>query len=133
MTLSISIAFRRVPGRMNRARLDDLEVLCRLPEGTVAMPWLLFVPRCLPPVPGAGMSFFCVISRRRDTQPTRSPFPATGSRGRAYLDSFPSPITWMMWRKWVAKLSVPPVLISHSMGGMVLQKYLESTWRRVWC
>ncbi|MDD5175136.1 MAG: alpha/beta fold hydrolase [Sterolibacterium sp.] len=48
-----------------------------------------------------------------------------GSRGRKQLDSFGIDDYVADVAETVASLPAPPVLIGHSMGGFVLQKYLE--------
>ncbi|MBV2234927.1 MAG: alpha/beta hydrolase [Sterolibacterium sp.] len=48
-----------------------------------------------------------------------------GSRGRKHLDSFGIADYVDDVAEVVAALPVPPVLIGHSMGGFVVQKYLE--------
>ncbi len=48
-----------------------------------------------------------------------------GSRGRGRLDSFSIDDYVEDVRETIATLPAPPVLIGHSMGGFVVQKYLE--------
>ena len=111
---------------MKHKELDTLEVISRLPAPRKAKPTpLLFVH-------GAYTAAWCWQEHFLDF------FAAAGyashavslsghgaSRGRQDLDSF-SILDYAKDVREVAKtLSTPPVLIGHSMGGFVVQKYLE--------
>jgi len=110
---------------MNRSRFGDLEVLCRSPEGEARETPLLFVH-------GAYTGAWCwdEFFLRHFAAQGYSAYALSlsghgSSRGRAYLDSFSIADYVDDVAEVVDKLPVPPVLIGHSMGGMVLQKYLE--------
>lgn len=110
---------------MKTPRFGDLEVLTRSPAGQAHETPLLFVhgaytaawcweEHFLPYFADAGYNCYAVSLSGHGS-----------SRGRAYLDSlaiddFVNDVVAV-----AGKLPVAPVLIGHSMGGMVVQKYLE--------
>ncbi len=110
---------------MNTARFGDLEVLCRAPTGTPRPTPLLFVhgaftaawcweEHFLPHFASLGYASYAVSLSGHG-----------GSRHRAFLDSY-SLADYVADVADVAdRLPAPPVLIGHSMGGMVVQKCLE--------
>ncbi|NML26259.1 alpha/beta hydrolase [Zoogloea dura] len=110
---------------MNRSRFGDLEVLCRAPS----------VPSCETPllfVHGAYTGAWCwdeyflkYFASKGYSSYAVSLSGHGGSRGGAYLDSFSIADYVDDVAEVVGKLPVAPVLIGHSMGGMVVQKYLE--------
>ena len=110
---------------MNRARFGDLEVLCRSPEGEAHETPLLFVHGAYTAAWCWDEFFLRHFAAQGYTAYAVSLSGHGGSRGRAYLDSFSIADYVDDVAEVVDKLAVPPVLIGHSMGGMVLQKYLE--------
>lgn len=110
---------------MNTARFGDLEVLCRMPAGTPHPTPLLFIhgaftaawcweEHFLPHFANLGYASYAVSLSGHG-----------GSRNRAFLDSY-SLADYVADVADVAdRLPAPPVLIGHSMGGMVVQKCLE--------
>lgn len=110
---------------MNRSRFGDLEVLSRAPKGPVRETPLLFIH-------GAYTGAWCwdEFFLRHFAAQGYAVYALSlsghgASRGRAYLDSFSITDYVNDVAEVVDKLPLPPVLIGHSMGGMVLQKYLE--------
>lgn len=110
---------------MNRARFGQLEVLSRAPAGPTDRPPLLFVhgaftgawcwaEHFLPFFAEAGYAAYAVSLSGHGH-----------SRGREYLDSLSIADYVADVAETVAALPAPPVLIGHSMGGFVVQKYLE--------
>lgn len=110
---------------MNRARFGQLEVLSRAPDGPSHRPPLLFVhgaftgawcwaEHFLPFFAEAGYASYAVSLSGHGH-----------SRGREYLDSLSIADYVADVAETVAALPAPPVLIGHSMGGFVVQKYLE--------
>lgn len=110
---------------MNQSRFKNLEVLARTPTGpSQALP-LLFVhgafagawcweEHFLPFFAEAGYASYAVSLSGHG-----------GSRGRERLDSLSIADYVADVADVVERLPVPPVLIGHSMGGFVVQKYLE--------
>jgi len=110
---------------MNKSRFDNLEVLVHAPQGPAHAPPLLFVhgaytagwcweEHFLPYFAAAGYAAYAVSLSGHGN-----------SRGRDHLDSF-SIADYVADVAHVAgRLPAPPVLIGHSMGGFVVQKYLE--------
>jgi non-heme chloroperoxidase len=110
---------------MNRSRFDGLEVLVHTPTGTARPTPLLFVhgaytgawcweEHFLAYFAAAGFASYAVSLSGHGQ-----------SRGHEHLDSlsiadYVDDITHV-----VGKLPAPPVLIGHSMGGFVVQKFLE--------
>ena len=112
---------------MNRSRFEGLEVLTKVPDGKSAVHQtpLLFIhgaytaawcwdEHFLPWF--AAQGYFCYA-------PSLSGHGA--SRGRKHLDSFSIQDYVDDIAAAIAALPAPPVLIGHSMGGFVVQKYLE--------
>ena len=112
---------------MNRSRFEGLEVLTKVPDGKSAVHQtpLLFIhgsytaawcwdEHFLPWF--AAQGYFCYA-------PSLSGHGA--SRGRKHLDSFGIQDYVDDIAAAIAALPAPPVLIGHSMGGFVVQKYLE--------
>mgnify|MGYP001766102797 CR=1 FL=1 len=110
---------------MNHSRFRNLEVLARMP-GTTAKPVpLLFVhgaftgawcweEHFLPFFAAAGYASYAVSLSGHG-----------GSRGRDRLDHLSIADYVADVAEVTAQLPAPPVLIGHSMGGFVVQKYLE--------
>jgi pimeloyl-ACP methyl ester carboxylesterase len=110
---------------MNRARFGDLEVLCRTPSGPAHETPLLFIHGAYA---GAWCwdEFFLNYFAEQGYAAYALSLSGHGkSRGRAHLDTLSIADYVNDVAEVVAKLPVPPVLIGHSMGGMVIQKYLE--------
>ncbi len=110
---------------MIRSRFGSLEVIVRSPEQESRPTPLLFVhgaytgawcwdEHFLPFFAAAGFSCYAISL----TGHGRSP-------GREYLDSLGIGHYVKDIAEVIAALPVPPVVIGHSMGGMVAQKYLE--------
>lgn len=111
---------------MNRSRFGDLEVLCSMPEDTAAKPTpLLFIhgaytaawcweEHFLPYFANHGYACYAVSLSGHG-----------GSRRHAILDSVSLADYVQDIVEVVEALPDTPVLIGHSMGGMVVQKYLE--------
>ena len=104
---------------------DTLEVLCRTPEGSAHRTPLLFIH-------GAYMSAQCWeenflpwFSERGWPAHAVSLSGHGASRRRDHLDFYSLDDYTRDVAEVVASLPSPPVLIGHSMGGMVVQKYLE--------
>lgn len=110
---------------MSQNRFKDLEVLARTPVGPSKSAPLLFVhgafagawcwdEHFLPFFAEAGYASYAVSLTGHG-----------GSRGRERLDHLSIADYVADLAEVVARLPVPPVLIGHSMGGFVVQKYLE--------
>ncbi|NMG04416.1 alpha/beta hydrolase [Azoarcus taiwanensis] len=111
---------------MNRSRFGDLEVIARGPtDGPGRGTPLLFVhgaytaawcwdEHFLPYFAGLGYNCYAVSLSGHG-----------GSRKTGYLDGFSLADYVNDVAEAVQNLPAPPVLIGHSMGGMVVQKYLE--------
>jgi non-heme chloroperoxidase len=108
-----------------KARFGGLEVLARFPPGEPRPVPLLFVhgaytaawcwdEHFLPFFAQAGYAAYAVSLRGHGR-----------SGGREYLDSFSIADYVKDVATVVAELPAAPVLVGHSMGGMVVQKYLE--------
>ena len=111
---------------MNKARSDDPEVLAQMPSGPARPTPLLFIhgaytaawcwaEHFLPFFAAAGYAAYAVSLSGHG-----------GSRGREHLDSFSIADYVADIARVVDRLPAAPVLIGHSMGGFVVQKYLES-------
>ena len=110
---------------MNKSRFEGLEVLAQAPRERACATPLLFVhgaytaawcwqDHFLPFFAEAGYAAYAVSLSGHG-----------GSRGRECLDNF-SIADYVADVAHVAgRLPAPPVLIGHSMGGFVVQKYLE--------
>ena len=110
---------------MNRARFGELEVLCRTPAGTARPTPLLFVHGAYTAAWCWDENFLPWFAEQGYAAYAVSLSGHGGSRGRAYLDSFSIADYVADVADVVAQLPAPPVLIGHSMGGMVVQKFLE--------
>lgn len=111
---------------MNRSRFGDLEVVIRAPAGAPAFATpLLFVhgaytaawcwdEHFLPYFAGLGYTAYAVSLSGHGA-----------SRRHRPLDSFSIGDYVDDVAEVISRLPAPPVLIGHSMGGMVVQKYLE--------
>ncbi|MCM2289465.1 MAG: lysophospholipase [Sulfuritalea sp.] len=110
---------------MSSPRSDAYEVLTRLPVGTARPTPLLFIhgaytaawcweEHFLPFFAEAGYAAHALSLSGHGRSP-----------GRAHLDSFSIADYVRDVANTVAALPAPPVLIGHSMGGFVVQKYLE--------
>jgi len=110
---------------MSHNRFQDLEVLARRPTGPSQPVPLLFVhgafvgawcweEHFLPFFAEAGYASYAVSLSGHG-----------GSRGRERLDHLSIADYVADLAEIVERLPVPPVLIGHSMGGFVVQKYLE--------
>ena len=110
---------------MIKARFGGLEVLTRFPPGEPRPVPLLFVhgaytaawcweEHFLPFFAEAGYAAYAVSLRGHGR-----------SGGREFLDSFSIADYVKDVATVVAELPAAPVLVGHSMGGMVVQKYLE--------
>ena len=111
---------------MNKPRFGELEVISRAPAGPAHETPLLFIH-------GAYTGAWCwdeyFLAHFASLGYTSYAVSLSGhgkSRGRAYLDSFSIADYVEDVAEVVDRLPVAPVLIGHSMGGMVVQKYLES-------
>jgi pimeloyl-ACP methyl ester carboxylesterase len=110
---------------MNTTRFGDLEVLCHAPARPSHSTPLLFIH-------GAYVSAWCWeehflpwFAARGWTAYAVSLSGHGHSRKRDHLDSYSIDDYVRDVAEVTAKLAAPPVLIGHSMGGMVVQKYLE--------
>jgi len=110
---------------MNSPRFEHHEVLARAPAGEAHPTPLLFIhgaytaawcweEHFLPFFAEAGYAAYAVSLSGHG-----------GSPGRKHLDSFSISDYVRDVAAVAAALSAPPVLIGHSMGGFVVQKYLE--------
>ncbi|MCB1959484.1 MAG: alpha/beta hydrolase [Rhodocyclaceae bacterium] len=110
---------------MNRGRFNHLEVLVRSPQTAAKPVPLLFVhgayaaawcwdEHFLPWFARAGYASYAVSLSGHGE-----------SRRRDHLDSYSINDYVDDLAEVIAALPAPPVLIGHSMGGMVVQKYLE--------
>ena len=110
---------------MNHNRFKDLEVLARTPAGASNAVPLLFVH-------GAYVGAWCwdehFLSFFADAGYASYALSLSGhggSRGRERLDQLSIADYVADVAEVAAQLPVPPVLVGHSMGGFVVQKYLE--------
>ena len=110
---------------MNATRFGELEVLCHAPERATHDHPLLFVH-------GAYVSAWCWEEHflpwfaRRGWPAYAVSLSGHGrSRQREHLDSYSIDDYVRDVAEVAARLPAPPVLVGHSMGGMVVQKYLE--------
>jgi len=110
---------------MNAGRFGELEVLCRTPSGQPRPAPLLFVH-------GAYVSAWCWeehflpwFAERGWAAYAVSLSGHGHSRRRDHLDSYSIDDYVRDVAEVAARLPAPPVLVGHSMGGMVVQKYLE--------
>ncbi|THF59390.1 alpha/beta hydrolase [Pseudothauera rhizosphaerae] len=111
---------------MNTNRFGDLEVLCRAPAGRHIRPTpLLFVHGAYTGAWCWDEHFLPWFAAQGWTSYAVSLSGHGASRRRAPLDSFSLDDYVADLAEVVAKLPEMPVLVGHSMGGMVVQKYLE--------
>lgn len=110
---------------MNATRFGELEVLCHSPSGPAQPTPLLFVH-------GAYVAAWCWdeyflpwFAERGWSAYAVSLSGHGNSRHREHLDSYSLDSYVRDVAEVAARLPAPPVLIGHSMGGMVVQKYLE--------
>ncbi|HRP65294.1 MAG TPA: alpha/beta fold hydrolase [Thauera sp.] len=110
---------------MNTTRFGELEVLCHAPARPTHTAPLLFVH-------GAYVAAWCWeehflpwFAARGWSAYALSLSGHGGSRQREHLDSYSIDDYVRDVAEVAAKLPAAPVLIGHSMGGMVVQKYLE--------
>ena len=110
---------------MNRSRFGDLEVIARAPQGAAHSVPLLFVhgaytaawcweENFLPWFAEAGYASYAVSLSGHGS-----------SRDRHALDQYSINDYVNDVAEVVAALPSPPLIVGHSMGGMVVQKYLE--------
>ena len=106
-------------------RFGELEVLCDAPAGQAKDHPLLFVH-------GAYVSAWCWqehflpwFAARGWASYAVSLSGHGGSRRRDHLDSYSIDDYVRDVAEVASKLPAPPILVGHSMGGMVVQKYLE--------
>lgn len=110
---------------MNRHRITTLEVVSRVPDAGARPTPLLFIhgayaaawcweEHFLPYFAAAGYACYALSLSGHGR-----------SRGREHLDSLSLRDYVRDVEEVVVSLPAPPVLIGHSMGGMVIQKYLE--------
>ena len=110
---------------MNPPRFDGLEVIARTPAVPAAAPPLLFIH-------GAFTAAWCWAEHYLDffAEEGYSSYAVSlsghgGSRSKTSLDSISIADYVADVVRVATELPAPPVLIGHSMGGFVAQKYLE--------
>ncbi|MBS0544165.1 MAG: alpha/beta fold hydrolase [Proteobacteria bacterium] len=110
---------------MNRNRFGELEVLCHAPASRTHDHPILFIH-------GAYVSAWCWAEHFLPWFAARgweayalSLSGHGGSRRRDHLDSYSLDDYVRDVAEVAARLSAPPILVGHSMGGIVAQKYLE--------
>ncbi|TAH47579.1 MAG: alpha/beta fold hydrolase [Betaproteobacteria bacterium] len=110
---------------MNTNRFGELEVLCRAPARMTHDHPLLFIH-------GAYVSAWCWdehflpwFAERGWAAYALSLSGHGASRRRDHLDSYSLDDYVRDVAEVAARLPAPPILVGHSMGGMVVQKYLE--------
>lgn len=110
---------------MNGSRLGELEVLCHRPDGPARPTPLLFVHGAYAGAWCWEENFLPWFAEQGYVACAVSLSGHGRSRGRHYLDSFSIADYVDDVAEVAATLPTSPVLIGHSMGGMVVQKYLE--------
>lgn len=110
---------------MNATRFGELEVLCRAPAGTARATPLLFVHGAYVAAWCWDEHFLSWFAERGWAAYAVSLSGHGGSRRRALLDSYSIDDYVRDVAEVAARLPAPPALIGHSMGGLVVQKYLE--------
>jgi len=110
---------------MNRSRFGDLEVLCHTPAGPPRDTPLLFVHGAYTAAWCWDENFLPWFAEQGYSAYALSLSGHGRSRGRAFLDSLSISDYVDDVVEVVTKLPAAPVLIGHSMGGMVVQKFLE--------
>jgi non-heme chloroperoxidase len=110
---------------MSQNRFHDLEVLARTPTGVSSGTPLLFVHGAFTGAWCWEEHFLTFFAEAGYASYALSLSGHGGSRGRERLDHISIADYVADLAEVVARLPVPPVLIGHSMGGFVVQKYLE--------
>jgi non-heme chloroperoxidase len=110
---------------MTHSRFNDLEVLARLPAADAHATPLLFVHGAFTAAWCWEEHFLSFFAEAGYASYALSLSGHGGSRGRDRLDSLSIADYVADVAEVAARLPVPPVLIGHSMGGFVVQKYLE--------
>lgn len=110
---------------MNESRFGRLEVLARSPRGKARDVPLLFVHGAYAGAWCWEEHFLPFFAERGWSAYAVSLSGHGGSPGREHLDSLSLEDYIADVAEVVSRLPAVPVLIGHSMGGMVLQKYLE--------
>jgi non-heme chloroperoxidase len=110
---------------MNRSRFGDLEVIARTPTGPAHDTPLLFVHGAYAGAWCWDEHFLPWFAARGHACYALSLSGHGHSRQRGMLDSYCIDDYVRDVAEVVAALPSPPVLIGHSMGGFVVQKYLE--------
>ena len=110
---------------MNPPRLDQYEVLIRIPTGTAKPTPLLFVHGAYAGAWCWDEHFLSYFAEAGYAACAVSLSGHGGSPGRKHLDSFSIADYVRDVAAVAASLPAAPVLIGHSMGGFVVQKYLE--------
>lgn len=104
---------------------DDLELLVHLPEGQPQGAPLLFVHGAYAAAWCWEEHFLPWFAAQGRAAYALSLSGHGGSPGREFLDALSVEDYVADVRRVVARLPARPVLVGHSMGGMVVQKYLE--------
>ncbi|MFN3984899.1 MAG: alpha/beta hydrolase [Rhodocyclaceae bacterium] len=111
---------------MNNSRFGDLEVIAHMPEGVPCHDTpLLFIHGAYTAAWSWEEHFLPYFAARGHACYALSLSGHGQSRRHGHLDSFSIANYVDDVREVVAKLPGQPALIGHSMGGMVVQKYLE--------
>ena len=111
---------------MNTSRFGELEVLCHAPPGIPPHDTpLLFVHGAYTGAWCWAENFLPWFAQQGWSSYALSLSGHGRSRRREYLDSYSINDYVNDVAEIVSKLPTPPVLVGHSMGGMVVQKYLE--------
>ncbi|HZV55899.1 MAG TPA: alpha/beta fold hydrolase [Rhodocyclaceae bacterium] len=110
---------------MSQPRLQDLEVLARLPTGRTKPAPLLFVHGAYTGAWCWDEHFLSFFAQAGYASYAVSLSGHGRSRGRERLDHLSISDYVADVAEVAAKLTAPPILIGHSMGGFVVQKYLE--------
>ena len=110
---------------MNSARFGGLEVIARQPPGKTNPAPLLFIHGAYAAAWCWDEHFLPLFAERGYASYALSVSGHGGSPGREHLDSFGIDQYVKDVVAVASQLPAPPVLIGHSMGGMVAQKYLE--------
>lgn len=111
---------------MNASRFGDLEVIARAPQGKSKATPLLFIHGAYAAAWCWDEHFLPFFAEQGYDGYAVSLSGHGGSRGREHLDSFGIDQYVKDVVEVATQLPAPPVLVGHSMGGMVAQKYLES-------
>jgi non-heme chloroperoxidase len=111
---------------VNASRFGDLEVIARAPRGKPKATPLLFIHGAYAAAWCWDEHFLPFFAEQGYDCYAVSLSGHGGSRGREHLDSFGIDHYVKDVVEVATQLPAPPVLVGHSMGGMVAQKYLES-------